>query len=337
MNWREAHEEAMFVAADAHEDLEIDTRREIDVFTAIEGLGLELLFRPLAGAAGLYVGPDADHPGGILINSRHRRARQRYTAGHELGHHLMGHTPKLEPEDRGPRPLSDQLPAEEKLAEAFAAWFLMPPELVDKVLEELALTRPGGPADVYAVALRLGTSFEATALHLANLKLADPGRAREWAATPLKTVKEALSAGCPPASYRGDVWALKPRQTGMQLTVVAGDRVIVNLPDPPADLGTAVLSFVSEMGLEEIRHGTKTLHRVGEQPSLRVIVDFGEEDRGAFRLVISRGGGPLPGLEEDSYVFQLEVFPPDLGRRTDAIIATATARGGSVFPIGGGR
>lgn len=179
MNWREAHEEAMFVAADAHEELAIDTSREIDVFAAIEGLRLELLFRPLAGAAGLYVGPEADRPGGILINSRHRRARQRYTGGHELGHHLMGHAPTLEPEDRGAGAFfEEELPAEEKLAEAFAAWFLMPPELVDNVLEDLAMRRPTGPAEVYALALRLGTSFEATALHLANLKLAEPGNGR---------------------------------------------------------------------------------------------------------------------------------------------------------------
>jgi Zn-dependent peptidase ImmA (M78 family) len=337
MNWREAHEEAMFVAADAHEDLAIDTSREIDVFAAIEGLGLELLFRPLSGAAGLYVSPDADRPGGILINSRHRRARRRYTGGHELGHHLMGHTPRLEPEDRGSRPLTEQLPAEEKLAEAFAAWFLMPPELVDKVLEELALTRPRDPADVYALALRLGTSFEATAIHLANLKLAEPRLAREWAATSLKTVKEALCAGSPPASYSGDVWALEPQRAEMRLTVVAGDRVIVSLPDPPpADLGTAVLSAVTETGLEEVPYGTKTLcDSVEKGRDQRVIADFGEEDDGAFRLVVSRALGSLPGLKEDAYVRNLEVSSADLGRRTDAIPAPATERDGSVSPIGG--
>jgi hypothetical protein len=336
MNWREAHEEAMFVAADAHEDLEIDTSREIDVFAAIEDLGLDLLFRPLSGAAGLYVGPSADRPGGILINSRHRRARQRYTGGHELGHHLMGHTPRPEPEDRGPRALSEELPPEEKLAEAFAAWFLMPPELVDKVLEEIALRRPRGPGDVYALALRLGTSFEATALHLSNLKLAEPAKAREWATTPLKELKEALCAGSPPASYRGDVWALDPWRNERRPSFVAGDRLIVNLPDPSAGLGPAVLSVVTEMETEKPPIGAKTLEdRVGGGADLRVIVDFGEKDDGAFRLVVPRGGGSLPGLEEDAYVLEFDVRPADLGRRTGSVATATSNHEGSVSPIVG--
>jgi Zn-dependent peptidase ImmA (M78 family) len=338
MNWREAHEEAMFVAADAHEDLEIDTSREVDVFTAIESLGLELLFRPLAGAAGLYVGPSPDRPGGVLINSRHRRARQRYTGSHELGHHLMGHAPRLEPEDRGARPLSEQLPPEEKLAEAFAAWFLMPPELVDKTLESLGLRWPGGPADVYALALRLGTSFEATALHLANLKLADPLTARDWATTPLKGVKEAICAGSPPASYRGDVWALEPRRTGTRLGIAAGDRVIVDLADLSTDLGTVTLSAATEAGVEEVPGGTRTLQgEAGIGRDLRVIVDFGEQEDGAFRLAVSRGARALPGLEEEAYALELDVHPTNLGRRHLSTPPRRVAREGSVSPIEGER
>jgi IrrE N-terminal-like domain len=333
MNWREAHEEAMFIAADAHEDLEIDISREIDVFTAIEDFDLDLLFRPLAGAAGLYVGPDGGRPGGILINSRHRRARQRYTGGHELGHHLMGHAPKLEPEKRG----LGQLPAEEMLAEAFAAWFLMPPELVDEVLEELTLRRPSGPADVYALALRLGTSFEATALHLANLKLVEPAWAQEWAATPLKRVKEALCAGSPPVSYRGDVWLPDPRRDTSQLAIAAGDRVIVSLSDPSADLGPAVLSALTGAGAEESTDGPKTSEdRLGGQTELRVIVDFPETEDGIFRLVVPRGVGSLPGLGEDVYVLEFNVRPCDLGRRIDSAAGIMTDREGSVSSIDGG-
>jgi Zn-dependent peptidase ImmA (M78 family) len=336
MNWREAHEEAMFVAAEAHEDLAVDTGREIDVFAAIESLGLELLFRPLAGAAGLYVRPGAQRPGGVLINSRHRRARQRYTGGHELGHHLMGHSPSLEPEDRSTGSPSEQLPPEEKLAEAFAAWFLMPPELVDKVMDDLSLRRPRGPIDVYALALRLGTSFEATALHLANLKLAQPNEAREWASTPLKRVKEALCAGHPPSSYRGDVWTLAVEEDRMRLALAAEDRLVLTLRDSPAGYGTAVLNVVTNAGVEEMLDGTRTIEDVigGELSRRRVIVDFGQDDYGVFRLVIPSEVDSLPGLGKE-VVLELTVRPSDFGRRTDAIIGTTNESEGSISPISG--
>lgn len=327
----------MFVAAEAHEDMAIDTGREIDVFAAVESLGLELLFRPLAGAAGLYIGPDAQRPGGVLINSRHRRARQRYTGGHELGHHLMGHSPSLEPEDRGTGGPFEQLPPEEKLAEAFAAWFLMPPELVDRVMDDLALRRPRGPADVYALALRLGTSFEATALHLANLKLAQPNEAREWASTSLKRVKEDLCAGHPPSSYRGDIWALAVEEDKLRLALAAGDRLILTLPDSPARYDTAILNVVTDAGAKEILDGTPTVEDVmGEKPnSQRVIVDFGQDDDGTFRLVIPSEVNSLPGLGKE-IVMDLTVRPSALGRRSDDIGETANESEGSISPIAGG-
>ena len=337
MNWREAHEEAMFAAAEAHEDLAVDTGREIDVFAAIESIGLELLFRPLAGAAGLYLSPNADRPGGILINSKHRRARQRYTGGHELGHHLMGHSPSLEPEDRGDGAPSEELPPEEKLAEAFAAWFLMPPELVDKVMDDLGLRRPAGPADVYALALRLGTSFEATALHLPNLKLAQPNEAREWASTPLKRVKEALCEGRPSSSYRGDVWALSAKEDKVRLALTAGDRLVLTLPGSPARYGTAILKVVTDTGIEEMLDGARTVEDgIGEGSGLRrVIVDFGQDDIGDFRLVIPSEVNSLPGLSEGTFVLELDVHPLDLGRRTDAAAVTTNEPAGSISPITG--
>ncbi|HWC49893.1 MAG TPA: ImmA/IrrE family metallo-endopeptidase [Solirubrobacterales bacterium] len=323
----------MFVAAEAHEDMAVDTAREIDVFAAIESLGLDLLFRPLVGAAGLYIGPHAERPGGVLINSRHRRARQRYTGGHELGHHLMGHSPSLEPEDRSTGALSEQLPPEEMLAEAFAAWFLMPPELVDKVMDDLALRRPRGPADVYALALRLGTSFEATALHLANLKLVQPGEAREWASMSLKWVKEALCAGHPPTSYRGDIWALTVGRDKLRLALAAGDRLVLTLPDSPARYGNAILSVVTDAGVEEMLDGTRIIEDAigGEPGNRRVLVDFEQDDNGCFRLMIPSEDS-LPGLGKE-VMLELTVRPSDFGRRSDAICETTNESEGSISPI----
>lgn len=104
--------------------------------------------------------------------------------------------------------------------------------------------------------------------------------------------------------------------------------MIVNLPDSPAGLGTAVLSTVTETGDEEVVNGTRTLED-------RVVVDFGEDEEGTFRLEVSRGVNLLPGLEELPYVLEFEVAPSDLGRRSGSMSAAASDGEGSVSPIGG--
>src|SRR6266404_355005 len=177
MQWQDAHRSAMLAAAHAHKDYGVDTTRRIDVFAVIEQAELILGFEPMPKLSGAYYAG-----AGVLINANHPLARQRYTAGHELGHHVFGHETSVDP-------LVDPLtswgatthwPPHEKQAEAFAAWFLMPKRLVETSLEQLELQRPQTAEDVYAVALRLGTSFEATARHLRNLRLAEASQVKAW-------------------------------------------------------------------------------------------------------------------------------------------------------------
>ena len=70
-------------------------------------------------------------------------------------------------------PSAARLPDEEKLAEAFAAWFLMPLPAVASAMRRMGISRPRGPEDVHQIACWLGTSFAGTARHLVNLQLAD--------------------------------------------------------------------------------------------------------------------------------------------------------------------
>lgn len=54
MIWKHAHQEAMFAAAEAHDDRGIGPTTRIDVFAAID-VELDLFFKPI-GAAGFYTG-----------------------------------------------------------------------------------------------------------------------------------------------------------------------------------------------------------------------------------------------------------------------------------------
>jgi hypothetical protein len=164
VRWRDAHHEAMIVAAQAHDDLGVDTFSRIDVFAAMAS-ELKLIFRPLDGYAALYLPSVHGSRAGALINDQHPLALQRYSGAHELAHHRFDHGAQI---DAGVElRLSGQtLPAHEMLAEAFAAWFLMPPERGDVISETLGIERPMRPLDVYAMALRFGTSYSATCVHL---------------------------------------------------------------------------------------------------------------------------------------------------------------------------
>lgn len=232
MRWEQAHQLARLKAAHVQKDFDIDPTERVDIFGVIEEAGLLLGFEPLPKLSGAYFAPER----AILINANHPLARQRYTAGHEFGHFAFGHGSSVDP-------LTDPLARwgrsthwrdEEKQAEAFSAWFLMPKTLVRASLEQLGLTRPSLPEDVYALALRMGTSYEATARHLPNLRLATAQSVKDWLKTPPAKVKIALSAGAPPESLRNDVWPLDERDNDARVAVRGGDRLAIELDDIPS-------------------------------------------------------------------------------------------------------
>lgn len=261
MNFRDAHREAMDAAAEAHEEYGIDTFARIDVFAVIASVGIELFFRPTADVAGAYLPAEAFGAAGVVINSDHPLALQRYSGGHELGHHWFGHGAKVDYDvELATRPERDRLDPDEMLAEAFASWFLMPPELVELLLERLGLDRPRTPRDVYQLALRLGTSYQAACYHLPSVQLLGSAKAHAWAQLTLRKIKEEITAVPRPAGWRADVWAIRDGDAGKTLVVRPGDRLVFELADaevttlPPQAtlLEGAAETFFSATSLAEI-------------------------------------------------------------------------------------
>jgi Zn-dependent peptidase ImmA (M78 family) len=80
-------------------------------------LGLTVCLRPFDYVAGLFINDDVFPV--IIVNSRERRVRQRFTIAHELGHYFLRHGQKsfAEPGGKG---------CQERHAERFAACLLMP-------------------------------------------------------------------------------------------------------------------------------------------------------------------------------------------------------------------
>lgn len=233
ISWGDAHVRAAAAAAELQADLSIDLTRPVDVFDAIRRLGLVLAFAPLGEVSGLYL-PEHPTPG-ILLHSGHPRTRQRYTAGHELGHHVFHHAAEvdIDLEDALQRGNVDRWPDHEKEAEAFGAWFLMPRRLIRQGLRDLGIDRPSDPLDVYALSLWLGTSYTATARQLAAVRLVDSGESERWAKVQPRAVKQALAGEMVPDDLHNDVWWLDARHHRQPIDARPGDRLIVTLDEIP--------------------------------------------------------------------------------------------------------
>lgn len=240
MSWSDAHRAAQIAAAQAHHDLGIDPSQGwVDIAASIASANTLLFWRPLPRVFGAYINEPGARPG-IIVNSRLSPAVRRYTAAHELGHHWFGHATRIDDDGTiqealtddqgvvGPRSTRRGWPAEEKIAESFAAWFLIPRQAALSGLRQLGLVRPASAGDVYQLSLLLGAPYRATARHLPNIRLATSTQARTWMTVPPSRLKAAVDAQAPPPTTRaGAVWALGSKMDGTTVTLYPGDRVVV--------------------------------------------------------------------------------------------------------------
>lgn len=232
--WDRVHLIAAREAARAFLQLGVDTTRRVDPFAALEAEGVLALRRPLDRVAGMYLPGDGGRPG-ALINVLHPPSKQRFTAAHELAHHRRDRLAVLDQETewiaRGVGPESDR----ERIAEAFAAWFLMPRRLVEATLSRLGLQTNRLDAEgAYALSLELGTSYAATVRHLADMRLLSSQQRDRLLRTAPQAIKRALGALDAVADAWRDVWLVRPAQPDRELGVREGDALWVELPEAPS-------------------------------------------------------------------------------------------------------
>jgi Zn-dependent peptidase ImmA (M78 family) len=234
ISWGDAHIRAGALAAQMHADLDIPMDRPIDVFGAIEQLGLILAFSDLGSTSGAYL--PTNNLNGILLHSRHPRTRQRYTASHELGHHAFAHAADVDADLEGALRRDDlnRWPDHEKEAEAFGAWFLMPRRVLLAGLKELGLAEIRSAFDVYALSLWLGTSYTATARQLGTARLVSSNQSRTWARVAPRSIKARLAGRHVPNDLRNDVWWVNLTATWRRLDTRPGDRVVVTATENPS-------------------------------------------------------------------------------------------------------
>lgn len=200
-----------------------DKGGSVDVFEALVQVGLPHLLRPLDGLLGAYM--DQPTPG-VLVTTQRPLAIQRFTAAHELGHFVLGHSPSLDDEGmlrRSPFGLAPGSDLCEVEANAFAASFLMPRWLVQWHCKRQRWTDRSlrSPSVLYQLALRLGASYQATVWTLQKYLLLAGSTGYLARKREPRGIKAAILAGYQPPDYRGDVWRLTERDAG---TLIEGSR-----------------------------------------------------------------------------------------------------------------
>jgi hypothetical protein len=224
-----AHRVAGIAAANLRRRLALPEDGFVDAFEALRRTGLAVQGQDMPSLFGVYFPPAPNRSGGILLNSTMTEATIRHSAAHELGHAEFGHEHCAA---QGPDLFSGipraKWPDEEKQAEAFAAWFLMPIRAVKVTLTRLGLDIPREAMDVYQVSLHLGTSYRGTLRHLQHLQMVTPAVANGWRQVQPARLRARLSGQSDPAPDR--VWDLTALTEGGHLHVHEGDRLIVRAP-----------------------------------------------------------------------------------------------------------
>jgi hypothetical protein len=236
--WREAVLSGVSRAAEVHSELGLkaeyeDGSRALDLIPVFQSLDLPLIFRPLKGLLGAYV-PVGDEAG-VMVTTGRSLHIQRFTAAHELGHHVLNHQVASLDADvgfvaRGERNGHD---LQEVAADAFAAEFLMPRWLLMAQIRRQNW-RPNDlatPQNVYQLSLRLGTSYQATCWALLSNKILPPQVVNSVSKVPPKESKQRLLKPLTPENWHPDVWLLSECDSGAHLVGNPDDYVVVTLKE----------------------------------------------------------------------------------------------------------
>lgn len=203
----------------------------VDVFNLVVQSGVWLMFQPTRSLYGAY--ETVDEASGIIVNSQHPASLQRFTAAHELGHHVLKHGATL---DGSQQIESAPDSLKERAAQGFAANLLMPLPLVNRTLASRELPRrPTNLTGVqaYQMAIEMGVSYRALITQLISLgKLARGAGGQLLRHQPGEWKRELT--GPSSASLRADVWLVDHPTDDRTIWPQIEDEVHLRFPERPS-------------------------------------------------------------------------------------------------------
>lgn len=233
--------DAVAAANRLHADLDLRHRVTqgqgfVDVFDAISGVGIPLVFKPLDSALGLCLPAPLR---GIMVTTRRGLHIQRFTAAHELGHAVLEHEGSVDQVimERGPNSPTEGRDLQEVAADAFAAEFLLPRWLYRHHIQAQGWTLADDllrPQTIYQLSLRMVASYEATCWGLLSHQILPYDRVRELSRAKLGDLKADLGEGHKPSDSWADVWKVTRRDNGATLQGNPDDLLRIELDESPS-------------------------------------------------------------------------------------------------------
>jgi hypothetical protein len=282
---------------------------DIDVFGAINAIGLPLLLRPLEGLLGAYLNDPAP---GALVTTQRPMSIQRFTAAHELGHFLLRHEPSLDDESILRRVGISAQPTgdfQEVEADAFAAMFIMPRWLISWHANRHGWTVNDfrQPQIVYQLALRIGASYEATCWMLVRHRLIQQTLAHELLRIQPRALKVALLEGYRPQDYRGDVWLLTEHDARTRIDGSRNDLFILRLEEHSGGGYLWDIEQLNASGFAIVRDKLEPIdgEGVGGPVIRRITITPPDSHRGCISLDERRPWDPDPPLSNLKIDFDL--------------------------------
>jgi predicted secreted protein len=243
-------------ASQLHEDLKLRSElrsgeQPIDVLDAMSNVGLATIFKPLKGLLGAYLRvPGA---AGAVITTERPLHVQRFTAAHELGHHVCNHPLSTDAQvgyaARGERVGYDENELE---ADAFASEFLIPRWLVAAHMRRRGYTIRDllQQSVVYQLSLRLGVSYSAMCWALHGHKLLTRAQAEYLAGLEPRGAKQMAAVDVEPQTWHPDVWSLNAKDNGSLLYGGPQDLFVLELEEHPTAGFAWDVDAAKKLGME---------------------------------------------------------------------------------------
>ena len=280
----------------------------IDVFAAMLRLNLPLILRPLDGLLGAYL---PEPISGALVTTQRPLSIQRFTAAHELGHFRLEHLPSLDDESILRRMAMPTMAAgpnmQEVEADSFAVAFLMPRWLIAWHCQRQGwLARDlAEPTIAYQLALRLGTSYEATSWTLQRYNLISAAEGQALRSVQPRHIKVELLREYEPSDYRGDVWSLTERDAGTRIDGSRNDHFVLRLNE---HCGGGYLWNIDQLrasGFAVIRDDRESADHegIGGPVTRSVTAALEQAQRGAVSLVECRPWQPGEAITNLSFEY----------------------------------
>ena len=269
--------------------------QRIGVFDAIAECGATLMFQALDPLLGAFIREGS--LAGILVTTRRPLGQQRFTAAHELGHLVLDHDPHADDEGilrRGPLPGGSRgadVPREEREADAFASYFLLPNWLMTEQMARQGWTARAfaDPAVVYQASLRFGVSYSGTVYGLEREKLIGRNLRQQLLRVQPKDLKRTLLPDHPVGStQRVNVWHLTERDEGAVIEAGRDDLFLLRLREDSAAGYVWTFDELQAAGFVILKDGRETTGdgRLGGRTVRRVIgrIDPERPLAGTYRL-----------------------------------------------------